>query len=386
MATEQFDLAIIGGGPTGSALALLLAKLAPKPHKIALYQSEQRNRYGHATHADSRVIAINEGSRVLLRELGVWPTDVAPIHTIHVSQRTRLGRTLIDRSDFNADALGYVLRYSQLHEALLDAVAQTDVSLHTGTPAHPIDGDETVAIEQNTVIVAQAKLVVRADGMNQLPNQEQHTQVALLGQAWVSQPRMGWAYERFTRTGPLAVLPHPEGDGSQSIVWCCSPAESVRLMALDVDAFASELGQTFGHRLGTFSVKQPFKAYPLYKSLTSAPVQGRLVSIGNAAQTLHPVAGQGLNLGLRDAATLAHCLRDWIAQPHRDPKRSLSIYGDLRLNDRRITVTTTDWMSTIFTSGQPLVEHAAGLALLSLDLFAPLRSPLARHLMQGLRA
>jgi len=109
------------------------------------------------------------------------------------------------------------------------------------------------------------------------------------------------------------------------------------------------------------------------------------VNIGNAAQTLHPVAGQGLNLGLRDAATLAHCLRDWMANPSQDPARALAIYRRLRQHDRRLTASVTNSMSSVFTTRLPWVEHAAGLALLSLDTLPLLRAPLARHLMQGLR-
>jgi 2-octaprenyl-6-methoxyphenol hydroxylase len=143
--------------------------------------------------------------------------------------------------------------------------------------------------------------------------------------------------------------------------------------------------QTFGDRLGQFQVLSDFKGYALFQSVDPTPVQGRIVNVGNAAQTLHPVAGQGLNLGLRDVATLAHCLRDWMAQSNRDPARSLAIYANLRQNDRTVTVNLTRTMSSVFTTRLPVVEHGAGLALLALDTLPALRAPLARHLMQGLR-
>ncbi len=387
-----FDVAIVGGGPTGSALALLLARLAPDPARVALFQSEQRTRYDRTVANDTRVIAINEGSRVLLADLNAWPNQVASIHTIHVSQKGRLGRTLIRAEDFAVQSLGHVLRYSQLHETLLEAAGRAGVSLFTGEPAQAQQHGDDVIVTTGDIQTA-AKLVIRADGMNhqtlteptQSKARETHKQVALLGVARVSQPKVGWAFERFTREGPFAILPHPDQQGSQSIVWCCAPDRAKALMDLNSEALAQAMQQTFGDRLGQFDVLSDFKGYALYQSVDPAPVQGRIINVGNAAQTLHPVAGQGLNLGLRDVATLAHCLRDWMAQSSRDPARSLAIYANLRQYDRTVTVNLTRTMSSIFTTRLPVVEHGAGLALLALDTLPALRAPLARHLMQGLR-
>lgn len=387
-----FDVAIVGGGPTGSALALLLARLAPDPAKVALFQSEQRTRYDRTVANDTRVIAINEGSRVLLADLNAWPHHVASIHTIHVSQKGRLGRTMIRGEDFNVTSLGHVLRYSQLHETLLEAASQAGVTLYNGAAAHAHPQDNDVRVTAGDVQVT-AKLVIRADGMHhpseseqaKAPAKESHTQVALLGVARVSRPKPGWAFERFTREGPFAVLPHPDHHGAQSIVWCCAPERAQALLELTPAALAQAMQETFGDRLGRFEVLSNIKGYSLYQSVDTAPVQGRMVNVGNAAQTLHPVAGQGLNLGLRDVATLAHCLRDWMAQSARDPARALSIYANLRQADRTLTINLTRTMSSIFTTGFPVVEHGAGLALLGLDTLPILRAPLARHLMQGLR-
>lgn len=384
MSDTQFDLAIIGGGPTGSALAIMLGKLAPDPARIALLQSDQASRYGISQARDARVIAINEGTRILLNDLEAWPNDVAPIHTIHVSQRGRLGRTLITHEQFKVAALGYVVSYASVHETLLRAAQGQGITLIQDKAQEVANTSDQVRVEGLSHQFS-ARLVVRADGMNHQQTPDRYRQVALIGQAKVSQPRPGWAYERFTREGPLAVLPHPAGDGSQSIVWCCDPAHAQELQALGQTEFSKAMTVAFGRRLGDFVAQSSFQAYPLYQSLDPQPVEGRIVNIGNAAQTLHPVAGQGLNLGLRDAATLSHCLRDWIAQVQRDPSRPLSIYENLRRPDRMNTARLTDFMSRIFTTGWPAVEHAAGLSLLALDTCASLRAPLARHLMQGLR-
>ena len=390
--TMTFDVAIVGGGPTGSALALLLARLAPDPARVALFQSEQRTRYDRSVANDTRVIAINEGSRVLLADLNAWPCEVASIHTIHVSQKGRLGRTLIRAEDFAVPSLGHVLRYSQLHETLLEAANQAGVTLFTGEPAQAEQHGNDVIVTTGDIQTT-AKLVIRADGMNHQTQtgptgsqaKETHSQVALLGVARVSQPKVGWAFERFTREGPFAVLPHPDHHGAQSIVWCCAPDRAQALLGLKPEALSQAMRQTFGDRLGHFEVLSDFNGFSLYQSVDPTPVQGRIVNVGNAAQTLHPVAGQGLNLGLRDVATLAHCLRDWMAQSNRDPARSLSIYANLRQYDRTVTVNLTRTMSSIFTTQWPAVEHGAGLALLALDTLPALRAPLARHLMQGLR-
>jgi 2-octaprenyl-6-methoxyphenol hydroxylase len=382
--TPEFDIGIIGGGPTGSALALLLARLSPDPARIVLFQSEAVTRWNIASHEDNRVIALNEGTRVLFNDIGVWPNDATPIKTIHVSQKGRLGRTLISHDELKVPALGYVVRYGSLHTALLQAAQQAGVTVIQGKASSVMQENDSVSIrtEKDHVKVA---LAVRADGMNHGGAPDHYRQVALLGQAWVTQPKPGWAFERFTKGGPFAVLPHPNRDGSQSIVWCCEPARAKALEAMDLHGFEQAMGKTFGERLGRFVVKEKFKAYPLYQSIDPKPVNGRIVNIGNAAQTLHPVAGQGLNLGLRDVATLAHCLRDWIAYPHRDPARTLGIYQNLRARDRQGTVKLTDLMSRAFTTGLAPLEHAAGLGLWALDALEPLRAPLARHLMQGLR-
>lgn len=380
----DYDLAIVGGGPTGSTLALLLARLAPDPGRIVLFQSEAVSRWDVAAHADKRVIAINEGTRVLFEDLDAWPNDATPIETIHVSQRGRLGRTLITHQELNVAALGYVVRYSSLHANLLEAAEQSGITVITDKVASVMQNGDVVAIETETRHI-KVGLAVRADGLNHGGAPDHYRQVALLGQARVTQPKPGWAYERFTRGGPFAVLPHPDGDGSQSIVWCCEPERAKEIETLSLDALASVMGETFGDRLGRFVVTEKLTAYPLYRSLDPQPVNGRVVNVGNAAQTLHPVAGQGMNLGLRDVATLAHCLRDWIAYPYRDPARSLGIYQNLRTNDRQLTAGLTDLMSKAFVTGLAPIEHAAGLGLWALDAIEPLRAPLARHLMQGLR-
>jgi len=385
MQPQDFDLAILGGGPVGSALALLLARLAPQPARIVLLQAETASQYGHRPELDPRVLAVNHGSRVLLESLGAWPQQAALIQTIHVSQRGRLGRTVIRHHDFAVPELGCVVRYGQLYEKLAQAVQSSGVQVLLGDGARVREQDALgVSIEQGSRRL-RAKLVIHADGLTGVEPTRQYTQYALLTRARASWPRAGWAFERFTNEGPLAVLPHPEALGEQSIVWCCSPARATALQALSPEQFSHALTEMFGSRLGTLTVQGPVACVPLAMTQRPQTIDGRCVAIGNAAQTLHPVAGQGLNLGLRDAATLAIVLRDWLVTPDEPPAVALQRYQQLRGPDRQVTVRLTDLLSRVFTTKLPVVEHAAGLALLGMDLLPTLRAPLARHLLQGLR-
>lgn len=382
---QDVDVAILGAGPVGSALALLLASKASHPDRIAVLHSDRASVYGHETHADPRVLALNHGSRVLLESLGAWPDRVAPIRTIHVSQRGRLGRTVIGHDEFGVPALGYVVRYADLHQSLLTALAQSGVTLLKGETARIERQHDDLAELQQGSLSLTAKLVVTADGRPDGEAKRTYQQMALITQAMASLPKQGWAFERFTREGPLAVLPHPDLPGMQSIVWCCKPERATSLQRLDASRFSDALSETFGSRLGRLEVKGPIHAFPLTLNLDPEPVDGITVAIGNAAQTLHPVAGQGLNLGLRDAAMLSRSLKDWIGGHPGDVAHLLSDFARRRRPDRLLTVNLTDIMSRVFTTQSPLVEHAGGLALLGLDLMPGLRRPLARHLLQGMR-
>lgn len=213
----------------------------------------------------------------------------------------------------------------------------------------------------------------------------EYGQHALLTTAHASLPRRGWAWERFTTEGPLALLPHPQTPDAYSVVWCSAPERAAELAALDNTAFSQALSAAFGDRLGRLTCQAPRHVFPLALSARRALVQGRVAVIGNAAQTLHPVAGQGSTWG---CGTPPGWPSPWAAgwPSQTPPHPALHDFARARQVDRVITAGVTDLMPRIFATGLAPVEHACGLALLGLDLAAPLRAPLARHLLQGFRA
>lgn len=404
MTASAFDIAILGAGPVGRVLALMLARVAPDPARIALLAgaapvaaTPEPGAVPPVTStaaADPRVLAMNHGSRVLLESLHAWPERSADIRNIHVSQRGRLGRTVIANTDFNVPQLGSVVAYAGLHAKLDECVAASGVTVLSGPAAQVLRQDaDGVLIAQGDASL-RCQVAVQSDGAGATDVRRDYDQHAVLTTAHATLPRRGWAWERFTAEGPLALLPHPQTPDAYSVVWCSAPARAAELAALDNAAFSKALSDAFGDRLGRLSSHAPRHVFPLALAARRAQVQGRVVAIGNAAQTLHPVAGQGLNLGLRDAARLAQALGGWLARLASAPESGalpspaamLAQFAQARHVDRAITAGLTDLMPRVFATGLAPVEHACGLALLGMDLASPLRAPLAQHLLQGFRA
>lgn len=388
MTASAFDIAILGAGPVGRVLALMLARVAPDPARIALLAGTAPAPATPAAvpAADPRVLAMNHGSRVLLESLQAWPERSADIRNIHVSQRGRLGRTVIQHTDFGVPQLGSVVAYSGLHAKLDERVAACGVTVLPGPSAviERQDADGVRITQGDHTLLCQ--IAVQSDGAGATDVRRDYGQHAVLTTAHATLPRRGWAWERFTSEGPLALLPHPQTPDAYSVVWCSAPERAQELAGLDNTAFSSALSAAFGDRLGRLSSQAPRHVFPLALAARRAQVHGRVAAIGNAAQTLHPVAGQGLNLGLRDAARLAQTLTGWLARPESSPSSLLTEFAQARHIDRAITAGLTDLMPRVFATGLAPVEHACGLALLGMDLASPLRAPLAQHLLQGFRA
>lgn len=373
-------IAICGAGPVGLALAAMLAARGVPASSIALIDA----RAAQAAGADPRSLALSYGSGELLQAVGAWPLPATPIHDIHVSRRGHLGRTLIDRRDHQLPALGYVTRYGELAQALHLACERAGVrSLRplrvTGVREH--GGGVTLELADGATL--EAGIVVWAEGgvfgeQESRARSRDYRQSAVIARVSVSRPLAHRAFERFTDEGPLALLPQDGPDGHRyALVWCARPDNAVRLLALDEREFLVELQRAFGGRLGDFTAVSPRASYALGLN-AEARATARTVAIDNAAQTLHPVAGQGLNLGLRDAAVLARLLaRD--ASP-----AGLASFIDRRAADRGAIVGLTDLMARAFAAPGPL-QSLLGLSLGAIDAVAPARSLLADLMMFGRR-
>lgn len=383
MDTPTYDVVICGAGPVGSALALMLARKSRHPERIALVGPNVNAPPAKGNQRDPRTLALNHGSQVMLNSLHAWPDHAARIDTVHVSQQGRLGRTLITPAELGVSELGWVVAYDALLAVLHQTLHNAGVTLIQASPQRT-PGRQGVLFSDGDAHFT-GRICIQSDGERPSGAVRHYNQHAVLVTAHASQARQGWAFERFTGEGPLAVLPHPSGANAYGVVWCCSPETARHLQALDQTSFTQALNQAFGQRLGWLEPEPERHVFPLQLYAGPSLLNARTVAIGNAAQTLHPVAGQGLNLGLRDAAQLAQHLQAWLANPEQAPEPALQAYAQNRGPDRWLTAAITDTLPRVFTTGRSLVEHACGLALLGMDTLPPMRKPLARHLLQGLR-
>ncbi len=383
----DFDVTIVGAGPVGLALAGWLARRsATRVLKVALIDAREPE----DSIADPRAIAVSHGSRMILEPLR-WPADATAIQRIHVSQRGHFGRTLIDHSEHGLPALGYVLRYGSIVHGLAKAVHATDVHWFRSTSATvPTQENDGVTLPIATAGVTRhlrTRILVNAEG-GLFGDQKAVTggtrdygQTALVGTVSVSAPQPHVAWERFTSQGPIALLPMGGVRGADyALVWCCAPDEAERRSQLSDEDFLRELGAAFGDRMGRFTQVRGRASFPLGLNTVDTLVKGRVVAIGNAAQTLHPVAGQGLNLGLRDAHSLADALSAEGPTP-----LALAIFAQRRALDRRLTIGATDTLARLFTFDFPPLAVLRGFALTALEFMPPVKTALARQMMFGQR-
>lgn len=374
-------VAVAGGGAAGLALALALHKHGLKA-KVFDASSAETGR------ADKRILALSHGSMQSLEWLGVWPqlaAKAASITTIHVSQRGGLGRTRITAQEQSVPALGYVCPAAELVTALQEAATAAGIEVERGvlvTNAE-VAGDEVSFLAGETHCTA--RLLAYAEGAVEEGahlRTRDYGQRAITCTATLAVPHGGCAWERFTTHGPVALLPVAGGPGEVAVVFTCPAEDAEGIQALTDGAFAARLEAEFNGRIAIDAVT-PRHRFPLGLRYRDTIIGTRQVWLGNAAQTLHPVAGQGYNLALRDIRDLARCLAE-----SSDPGRSetLARYAARRRLDRRGTIGTTDGLVRLFSNDRSLLGHARGAGLLALDLLPPLRGFLAQRMMFGARA
>ena len=338
-----------------------------------------------------RPIALAHGSRLVLESIGVFGAlRVTPIETIHVSQAGGFGRTLIRREELGVPALGYVLDGAALAAALADAAAPVRVNGRvTGWRA---DGGR-IRVTLNTITNAagaerevSARLLVLADGGRAAGDDlamRDYGQSAIVALVRTEIAHRGVAWERFTPDGPLALLPF--ADGKRALVWTVPATRAPGLLEASGERFLAALAARFGARLGRFDDAGPRSSFPLRLWYRRSNVPGpRVVAIGNAAQTLHPVAGQGLNLGLRDAAELASLVARSDRAALGEPP-FLAAFRAARKLDRLAAIGVTDFLVSVFSGANPFLRAARGAGLVALDLVPPARRLFARRMMLGAR-
>ncbi len=384
MTEPNFDIAICGAGPVGASLALLLAQQSQAPERIVLL--------GRAHCADSsqhlgdpRTLALNFGSQQLLQQLKAWPEKQAPMKWVHVSQQGRLGRCLISAKEMQVPSLGAVVKYDELLARLHQALLHSGVTFIETAQAQAQHHGEHVQVTHDKGCI-HAAIAVQCDGKPAQGLRRHYSQHALLATVRADAPQAEWAYERFTSQGPLALLPHPDGANLYALVWCNPQARTEQLYKAPNSTFEQDLRTSFGDRLGPLHLYGSRHIFPLALHAGPSLLAPRIAAAGNAAQTLHPVAGQGLNLGLRDVAQLAQSLAPWQARSASSPLTCLQHYQQLRRPDRWLTAAITDTLPRLFATRNPLIQHACGLGLLAMDTLPLARLPFARQLLLGLRA
>jgi 2-octaprenyl-6-methoxyphenol hydroxylase len=374
------DVAIVGAGPVGATLA---ARLAGSGLSVAVLEARE------TAAVDARTLALSHASRLFLEACGAWPAAATPITSIHVSQKGGPGRTLITAREQRLPALGHALSYVDLQAALEARMQVEAVDLRRGARVAAIDlGDVATVryVQGDAGESLRARLLVLADGganAHLVPgiafSEKDYGQAALTARVATDLAHGGRAFERFTPDGPVALLPMAHG---YTLVWTASPEAVERLRALDEAAFLAALQAHFGDRAGRFLCAGPRAAFPLKLRAINACIARRTALIGNAARTLHPIAGQGLNLGLRDAEALAGLLLG-AAREEIGGAAMLGAYRELRARDSARGAFFTDMLVGTFARRGPLMRWGRGLALTALDCLPPARRLVADRMIFG---
>jgi 2-octaprenyl-6-methoxyphenol hydroxylase len=389
-AIPSFDITIVGGGMVGASLAVALAPLGLKvalleaiPHDSAVQPS-----------FDERTTALSNGSRRILETLGVWEgieASATPIRKIHVSDQGRFGFARIDAAEQGLAAMGYVVPNRALGRALWGRLHDSPgVQVYCPAEVSRLrHGDDSIALEitaAGEALTLDTRLVVAADGVQSTvraafgveAESRDYEQTALITTVLPQRFHDHVAYERFTDTGPLALLPLESG--RCTLVLTLSPAMAISAMAWSDVEFLAELQRRFGFRLGRFLKVGRRAAYPLSLTRAVRTSAGRCVIIGNAAQGLHPVAGMGFNLGLRDVASLAELIAERRHRPAFDAGMSgmLSEYDAWRRADRGSVIAFTDGLVRLFANPLSAVRRLRNVGLLAFDLLPPAKAALSR--------
>lgn len=381
---------IVGGGMAGATLALALSKLSGGTVNIDLIEAISSESSQHPGF-DARAIALAQGTCQQLDRIGIWPAlaDCATaINTVLVSERGHTGMVTLKASDYQLPALGQVVELHHAGSRLFSLLKQAaNVRVHC--PAKVIDVSRD--IDSASVVLdngerLSASVLVAADGsyscvasaLGMTWTQDEYQQIAVIANVSTQLPHQSKAFERFTPEGPVALLPMSKG--RMSLVWCMNQDRQSEAMAWDEKTFAKELQQVFGWRLGAIESVGERHSYPLGLRTARQPVSHRLALVGNASQTLHPIAGQGFNLGLRDVMSLAETLAS--AAKQQEDLGSYAVlhrFSQRRQSDHKATIGLTDGLIHLFANRYGPLIVARNLGLIAMDSCELLRLPFAHR-------
>lgn len=382
------DVLIVGGGLAGASLA---CALETSGMSIEIIEAHPLNTETQPCY-DDRTVALSYGSRVIFEAMGLWQAmadKIEAIKTIHISDRGHLGVTRLRHTEEGVEALGYVAENRVLGEVLYKRLDDNqNVTMHC--PAEVLSlqqDDESVSVHYRVnaeEYELTAGLLIVADGVNSKTrdmlqigiSRQDYQQSAVIANVTPGQPHQNIAYERFTDTGPLAFL--PMADNRCSVVWTMPTAQAVELAEFDDKVFLQKLQQRFGFRLGCLKKTGQRHVYPLALVESTQVVRGRVVLMGNAAHAIHPVAGQGFNLALRDIALLAELLT---LPSSASVQETLATYVEMREKDAQRVYRFTDALVKVFSNDFSVLGHLRASALLATDLMPFVKHKLARQSM-----
>lgn len=391
MNTAQYDLVITGGGVVGAALACALRHSS---FQIALIDASTFDEHTQP-HSDDRALALSYSTRILLDKLGVWPQVAAiaePITSIHVSEQGRFGACRFTAEEAEVDALGYVVAAKQLDRILLTHLkTQKNVTLLSSTQVVKLSQhSEKITLETHQyggeLQLISAHLLIAADGTDSTirnlcgvqPEQSCYQQTAIIANITTALRHQNIAYERFTRSGPLAVLPMP--DEQCAIVLSVDKEQTDTFLSQSDAEFLQTLQALIGQRLGRLIGTGERNTFPLQLTQSEAAFTGRIVFIGNALRSIHPLGGQGFNLALRDVDSLAEQL---LQAGDEDPGAVslLMRFARQREPDQKHVTFLTDQLARIFKGGSNGLSHLRAAGLISLDLNPFARKQFIKQMM-----
>lgn len=384
---KNSEYLIVGAGPVGLVFSLFLAKHNQNSH---LLESRKKN----DSHSDGRALALSYGTKLILEDLGIWSSlekKISEIKDIHTSQKNSFGRTLLSASQYNLPALGYIVSYGALSKVLEEAVNQSPkikITHEFKVSTIKNEKDRSILYGGNKDLAIEAPLLVLADGgknttdlIEDLKKKEtSYNHTALVTKVTSEIPPNRIAYERFTSMGPIALLPN--GPKEFSLVWTGKDEDIQALAKAPKKLFLEKLHEHFGDRVGKFLDSDNFITFPLKKIILEEFPKNRMVVIGNSAQTMHPVAGQGFNTGIRDAYDLSKLINE--SEPSQVGSECfINQYYALRKSETKKTLFFTDSLVNIFSNDLVGLSLTRGISLSLLDNLKPAKNFLVDKMSFG---